>query len=165
LIEKSHPYLIAKPFVRLNQENPITSVIENAESDYQRLSESLEERHTNFSVMNGFNALGAASIISNQVTSIVLEPNKNMIYIAFDKDYEKLWMINLDGLTIETYSGFDKYHKGNVPKIGITSNDLRILNFSNEGLMKGVVLGAISIFIILLIPEIFALISLLRKRS
>ncbi len=164
LVTSSNPYLISSPYLISNQETLNSNSINDSEINYQNLISSLEERQSNFSVLNGFKALDAASFSTNQITSIVVEPNQNKIYISFDKDFEKLWMINLDGLTIETFSGFDKYHKGNVPKIGITSNDLRILNFSNEGLMKGVIIGATSIFLILMIPEIVSLIKILRNK-
>ena len=93
----------------------------------------------------------------------MIDLSHNKIYVALAKDFEKIWMINLDGLTVETFSGFDKYHKGNVPKGGITSSDLRILNFSNESLMQGVIIGALGIFIILLIPQITNLVKNYKK--
>jgi hypothetical protein len=163
LVLKTNSFLIASPYIFSLPEETNSDFFQSADFNYRKLQASLEERQANFSIMNGFNALGSASPSSNEITSIVLDPAQNKIYIALLKDYEKIWMINLDGLTVETFSGFDKYHKGNVPKGGITSNDLRILNFSNESLMEGVILGSLGILIILLIPQLTVLLKNRKK--
>jgi hypothetical protein len=120
-----------------------------------RLENEINKNLADFSINYAFNALKIAQPEQDSLASIVIDPGKNEIYLAFDKDYEKIWMINLDGGTIETYGGFEKYHKGNIPDIGITANDLRILNFSNEGLMVKIIFGAIGILIIIIMTIIF----------
>lgn len=114
-----------------------------------RVESEIRKYISDFSLLDGFRVLQAAHPLESQTASVVFEPSKNQIYIVLDKEFEKIWMINLDGATIETFSGFDKYHKGNIPEIGITSSDLQILNFSNESLMDGVILWGVIIAIII----------------
>ena len=133
------------------------SDISNANNDFFhpfqqkiRVENEINSNIDDFSLNDGFDVLKKAQPIQDIIASIVIDANRNQIFLAFDKDFEKIWMINLDGGTIETYAGFEKYHKGNMPDIGITANDLRILNFSNEGLMVRIIFGAIGILIIIL---------------
>lgn len=121
----------------------------------KRVEDEINKRLSEFSIQDGFLVLEKAQPSQNMIASIIFDPENNLIYLAFDKDFNKIWLINLDGETIETFSGFERYHKGNIPKIGITANDLRILNFSNEGLMVRIIIGAIGILCIILIT-IFA---------
>jgi hypothetical protein len=93
--------------------------------------------------------------------SLIAFPNQNQIYITINNDPTKIWMINLDGGTIETYEGFEQLHKGNLTAIGITSKDLFILNFSNESLMIGIILAA-SVILMIIGLSVFILI---RKRA
>jgi hypothetical protein len=116
----------------------------------KRVEAEIKKRISEFSVQDGFIVLENAQPRQDMIASAVFDPENNLIYLAFDKDFSKIWMINLDGETIETFSGFERYHKGNIPKIGITANDLRILNFSNEGLMVRIIIGAIGILIIII---------------
>lgn len=116
-----------------------------------RVEEEIRKYISDFSVMDGFKVLQSAQLNQENTASMVFDPSTNEVYIVLDKDFNKIWMINLDGATIETYSGFDKYHKGNIPELGITTNDLRILNFSNESLMNGVILGGSIIVVLILI--------------
>lgn len=116
----------------------------------KRVETEINYRISEFSIQDGFVVLEKAQPQQNIIASVVFDPENNLIYLAFDKDFSKIWLINLDGETIETFSGFERYHKGNIPEIGITANDLRILNFSNEGLMVRIIIGAIGILIIIL---------------
>jgi hypothetical protein len=116
----------------------------------KRVEDEINKRISEFSIQDGFVVLESAQPRQDLMASAVFDPENNLIYLAFDKDFSKIWLINLDGETIETFSGFERYHKGNIPKIGITANDLRILNFSNEGLMVRIIIGAIGILIIIL---------------
>lgn len=116
-----------------------------------RVEQEIRKYVSDFSVLDGFKVLQAAQPNQERTASIVFDPGTNQIYVVLDKNFDKIWMINLDGATIETYSGFDKYHKGNIPELGITTNDLRILNFSNESLMDGVIIGGCIIVALILI--------------
>lgn len=40
--------------------------------------------------------------------SFVFDPNDKAVYIAADRDFEKLWKVSLENETIETYKGFEK---------------------------------------------------------
>lgn len=93
--------------------------------------------------------------------SLIISPTQNEIFITMNNDPTKIWMINLDGGTIETYQGFEQLHKGNLPDIGITSKDLYILNFSNESLMVGIIFATSTILMIIGLTVFFNL----RKRS
>ncbi len=151
IIEKQLDWQILSPLASSFSDN------ENIDDFYhpykQKLRAEAEIRKyiSDFSLLDGFRVLKAAQPRESQTASIIIDPGKNQIYIVLDKDFAKIWMINLDGATIETYSGIDKYHKGNMPEIGLTSNDLRILNFSNESLMDGVILWGVVIIVIILL--------------
>ncbi|PKO13165.1 MAG: hypothetical protein CVU39_20520 [Chloroflexi bacterium HGW-Chloroflexi-10] len=113
----------------------------------------LQAELAGFNRSKGLNLLNQFSGARQSIVSLFFEPAENKLYITLDNNITQIWMINVDGGTIETFRGFDQYHIGNVPEIGITSNDLRILNFSNEKLMDRVILGAIGILLIILVSN------------
>jgi len=155
IIPNQNPYEILTP---INNNSDISLAKNNFFHPYQQKIRAEIEINNNindFSLNNGFDVLKMTQPPQDIIASIILDPNRNQIFLAFDKDFNKIWMINLDGGTIETYAGFEKYHKGNIPNIGITANDLRILNFSNEGLMVRIIFGAIGILIIVLATVLF----------
>lgn len=150
VLENKNPSLINNG---LNLTTPSSGSINDFYHPYQqkkRVSSEINKRISEFSIQDGFVVLESAQPQQDMIASVVFDPENNLIYLAFDKDFSKIWLINLDGETIETFSGFERYHKGNIPNIGITANDLRILNFSNEGLMVRIIIGAIGILIIIL---------------
>lgn len=150
VIPSQNPYEI---LTAVNSYSDITNMNNDFFHPFQqkiRVENEIKNNINNFSLNNGFDVLKKAQPIQDVIASIIIDPNRNQIFLSFDKDFEKIWMINLDGGTIETFAGFEKYHKGNMPDIGITANDLRILNFSNEGLMIRIIFGAIGILIIIL---------------
>lgn len=150
VLENKNPSLINNG---LNLTTPSSGSINDFYHPYQqkkRVASEINKRISEFSIQDGFVVLESAQPQQDMIASVVFDPENNLIYLAFDKDFSKIWLINLDGETIETFSGFERYHKGNIPNIGITANDLRILNFSNEGLMVRIIIGAIGILIIIL---------------
>ena len=150
VLENKNPSLINNG---LNLTTPSSGSINGFYHPYQqkkRVASEINKRISEFSIQDGFVVLESAQSQQDMIASVVFDPENNLIYLAFDKDFSKIWLINLDGETIETFSGFERYHKGNIPNIGITANDLRILNFSNEGLMVRIIIGAIGILIIIL---------------
>lgn len=107
------------------------------------------------SVEKGLTILNNASLTDGRdIVTVSIRPSKNEFYITLDGDNEKIWMINLDGKTVETVTGFDQYHKGNIPSLGITSTDLRIINFSNERLMDSIIVLSLFILLILIISSV-----------
>lgn len=145
-----------KMFLMINGLQPLSQT-ENEIYDFShpnnqkiRVESEILKRISEFSINDGFIVLEQAQPNQNLIASVVIDAENNQIFLCFDKDFEKIWMINLDGETIETYSGFEQYHKGNIPEIGITANDLRILNFSNESLMVRIIFGALGIMLIIL---------------
>ena len=63
--------------------------------------------------------------------SMVFEPKTNSIYVALNRNFDKLWMISIDNKTIETYKGFEKKMKFHMPKEGVIASDLLNENYKN----------------------------------
>ncbi len=95
--------------------------------------------------------------LNNSLTSVVISPDDNQVYVSLNKNADEVWRLDINGGTVETHTGFDKNHKANIPKLGITSSDLKILNFSNEDLTRGIISIAIVILFIILISIVLYL--------
>lgn len=113
------------------------------------LMDEIDKTDENFSEEFGLKILTEFQPINNTLTSILISPNDNQIFVSLDKNANEIWRFDIYGGTVETHTGFDQNHKANIPKLGITSSDLKILNFSNEDLTGGII--AISIVILLII--------------
>jgi len=96
-------------------------------------------------------------------TSILISPHNNLVYVSSGKGTEQIWKFDINGGTVETFAGYDKNHKANIPKLGITTSDLRILNFSNENLTQGIIAIAIAILLIITISVIVFLPRISRE--
>ncbi len=111
--------------------------------DYKAINQFLTleilENINNPNLNTHFSMAHQVKINPSESVTLLISPTRNQIYITMNNDPTKIWMINLDGGTIETFQGFEQLHKGNLPVIGITSKDLYILNFSNESLMLGII--------------------------
>lgn len=65
------------------------------------------------------------------LSSMVFDPQENMVYISIDKDFGKIWKVSITDKTIETYAGFDKKVVSKIPKDGLRASDLLAGNYSN----------------------------------
>lgn len=116
-----------------------------------QLLDEIDKTDENFSDENGLKILTEFQPINDTLTSILISPNENQVYVSLDKNANEVWRFDINGGTVETHSGFDQNHKANIPKLGITSSDLKILNFSNEDLTRGIIAISIAILLIIII--------------
>lgn len=121
------------------------------------LMDAIDKLDESFSIESGFEVLTQFYPANDRLTSIMISPNNNQLYVSLDKDAEAIWRFDINGGTVETHRGFDQNHKANIPKLGITTSDLLILNFSNEDLTVGIISIAIGILLIIIIPTIIIL--------
>jgi hypothetical protein len=127
--------------------------LNNEEQDifHTQLMDELNKTDENFSVEFGLKILTEFQPTNDTLTSILISPNDNQVFVSLDKNANEVWRFDIYGGTVETHSGFDQNHKANIPKLGITSSDLKILNFSNEGLTRGIIAISIAILLIIII--------------
>jgi hypothetical protein len=118
---------------------------------HSQLLDEIDKTDENFSAENGLKILTEFQPLNDTLTSILISPNDNQVYVSLDKNANEVWRFDINGGTVETHSGFDQNHKANIPKLGITSSDLQILNFSNEDLTRGIIAISIAILLIIII--------------
>ena len=149
IIENDQPYIgitYNYPYNDLNNELNLN------EQDYlhDRLLDNIHELDKNFSESFGLEILTDLQPLNSRLTSVLISPGDNQVYVSLNKNPDEVWRFDVNGGTIETFSGFEKNHKANIPKLGITSSDLEILNFSNEDLTRGIIAIASIILLIIL---------------
>jgi hypothetical protein len=118
---------------------------------HNQLMDEINKTDENFSEEFGLKILTEFQPLNDTLTSILISPNDNQVYVSLDKNANEVWRFDINGGTVETHSGFDQNHKANIPKLGITSSDLQILNFSNEDLTRGIIAISIAILLIIII--------------
>jgi len=156
LIHNDQPYYAVTFFHPYVEHNPNQPIQENAIS-HSALMDTIDTLDESFSVDSGFDVLKYFYPDNDRVTSILISPQDNQLYVSLDKDASEIWRFDINGGTVETHFGFDQNHKANIPKLGITTNDLFILNFSNEDLTVGIIAISIGILLIIIIPTIIIL--------
>lgn len=121
---------------------------------YTQLMDEINKTDENFSEELGLKILTKFQPLNDTLISILISPNDNQVFVSLDKNANEVWRFDINGGTVETYTGFDQNHKANIPKLGITSSDLKILNFSNENLTRGIIAISIAILLIIIISII-----------
>lgn len=121
---------------------------------YTQLMDEINKTDENFSEEFGLKILTEFQPLNDTLISILISPNDNQVFVSLDKNANEVWRFDINGGTVETYTGFDQNHKANIPKLGITSSDLKILNFSNEDLTRGIIAISIAILLIIIISII-----------
>ena len=166
--EKSHVIQNDLPYFSLTYLYPYIEfqnslIVDGKESLHSQLMAEIDKSDENFSVEIGMNVLTEFQPMYDTLTSIIVSPNGNQVFVSLDKNAEEIWMFDINGGTVETYAGFDKSHKANIPKLGITTSDLKILNFSNEDLTLGIISIAGLILLIIIIPSLFLILKLSKN--
>lgn len=138
------------PYLEINSKSS-DKIVGNIQPQLMSEIDKLDE---NFSIESGFEILTQFYPRNDRSTSIMISPKENQVYVSLDQNAEEIWRFDINGGTIETHAGFEQNHKANIPKLGITTSDLIILNFSNENLTVGIISIAIVILLIILIPTI-----------
>lgn len=143
------------PFFSLTYLFPYNQTQENSVQDelsatHKELMEAINEVDDHFNVELGMDILTSFQKNDQILTSVIISPQSNQVYLSLDKNAVEIWKFDINGGTVETYAGFDQNHKANIPSLGITTNDLKILNFSNEDLTLGIItIGSVIMFIII----------------
>ncbi len=140
-ITNNYPYVVFNQVPDMNKQDPL----------HDQLMDTINKSDENFSEVIGLEILTEFQPLNSSLTSVVISPDDNQVYVSLNKNADEVWRLDINGGTVETHTGFDKNHKANIPKLGITSSDLKILNFSNEDLTRGIIAIAIVILFIILI--------------
>lgn len=149
IIENELPYIGITYYYPYNVFNK--NLDNNGEDSYQQqLMDRINQSDENFSEVFGLDILTEFQPINSRLTSVLISPNENQVYVSLNKNANEVWRFDINGGTVETHTGFEKNHKANIPKLGITSSDLQILNFSNEDLTMGIIGIAIVILLIII---------------
>jgi hypothetical protein len=156
LIQSNLPYYGATYWYPYIEFQPDSSLNIEA-TNHSNLMDAIDKLDENFSIESGFEVLTQFYPEDDRLTSIMISPNNNQVYVSLDSDAEEIWRFDINGGTVETHLGFEQNHKANIPKLGITTSDLVILNFSNEDLTVGIISIAIGILLIIIISTIIIL--------
>ena len=148
IIENNLPYVGTTYNYPYNTFNKDLNLSEQ-DNLHDQLLDQVHELDKNFSEGFGIGLLTELQPLNSRLTSVLISPADNQVYVSLNKNADEIWRFDINGGTVETYGGFDKSHKANIPKLGITTADLEILNFSNEDLTRGII--AIAIVILLII--------------
>ena len=157
------------PYIGITYQYPFSEFSKDSNGDnsillHNQLMDEINKIDENFSEELGIEILSKFQSTNAGISSVLLSPNDNQVFVSLDKDANEVWMFDINGGTVETYTGFDQNHKANIPRLGITTTDLKILNFSNENLTVGIILIAIVILLIILISVIVYLPKLKQNR-
>lgn len=88
----------------------------------------------NFDLDNGLQMLEAMKCADNSfytLGSFLFEPETNCVYIAVNRDFDKIWKVSVQDETIESYKGFEKPIKIKFDQ-KIKLSDLKKLSNNNE---------------------------------
>jgi len=69
------------------------------------------------------------------LSSIVFVPAEKYAYIALHRDFDRLWKVSVEDKTIETFRGFEKHVKIQIPKNGVLASDLMNGNYEKYKLI------------------------------
>lgn len=132
----NNKFIVMTNFRNSDFKNAAYSDVEGAGADrYQAAYEYIEKNINKFGIDNGMEVLNrtrqASGGFPTQCT-MLFNPRNNEIFISFKNDFNKVWKINLNKSTIETYKGFNEYHKIRLTSKGITATELQNLK-SNSG--------------------------------
>jgi len=164
VIENNQPYIgitYQYPFQTFNK-YPNS---ETTDTLYESLLNEIDKTDENFTEEAGIQILNDLQPPEIGLTSVLISPADNQVYISVDNNAKEVWRFDINGGTVETHAGFDQNHKANIPKLGITTSDLKILNFSNENLTVGIIIIAIGILLIILISILIYFPKLSKKHA
>ncbi|MBW6471547.1 MAG: hypothetical protein K0B14_00335 [Anaerolineaceae bacterium] len=149
-VQNDLPYLGVTYLFPYDQFHDIPDILRQ-ESNHSQLMTEIDKTDENFNLESGMEILMKFHPEGNTKTSVLISPSENQVFVSMDKTTGEIWKFDINGGTVETESGFDRNHKANIPKLGITSSDLIVLNFSNENLTRGIIAISIGILLIIII--------------
>jgi len=130
---------------------------------YQIAYENIENNLEQFNVELGLETLEKTVLVGDSTTqaSMVFDPEKMEIFIALNRQYDKIWKISLEDETIETYRGFPEFKETSLGSNGITESKMITMG-SNQAQSRAVVLD---LSLILGIGATLLLIYRLRRKQ
>lgn len=94
---------------------------------YKIAYEHIRDHLKTFDITEGMTTLKKTSMDQKDFStlcSLVFDPLKLNIYITLRRDYQKIWKISLKNSTIQTHSGFKKFHELKLNESGILASEL-----------------------------------------
>jgi len=94
---------------------------------YKIAHEYLQAHHKEFTVDHGLALLGKAHNQNPEyptTCSMVFAPETNSVYIAFHRDFSKVWRVSIDKGIIETFRGFQTEIKQSLDQDGLLVSEL-----------------------------------------
>lgn len=89
----------------------VESIYYSGANRYIAAVEYIQPRVQSFTVEDGMRALAAAEnkdFINPTRYSVVADPLNRTVYVAIQADFDHIWKVSMDDLTVETYQGFDE---------------------------------------------------------
>ena len=109
LVPITGKYIVMTNFpVSSIQGQPIDEVEGVGADRYQIAVQAIQENMDNFQVDTGLRILEETALLGEFSTqaSMVFDPIDLLVYIALDRDFDKIWLVSLKENTISTYRGF-----------------------------------------------------------
>lgn len=105
---------------------------------YEHISDNVDK----FDLNHGLETLRKAISSGDWPTqcSMVFNPERNEVFIALDKDFDRIWKVSIEDETIETYSGFKESVEMELSPSGVLASDLQS-HRASRGLHWGYVIG------------------------
>jgi len=105
----------------------LRDIVGDGAERYRVATRSIAENLVGFDLDDAFETLRLASTATGSFKtrySLVLDPEALEIYVALERDYERIWKVSLIDRTIETHRGFDRHHVLTLDSAGITGPEL-----------------------------------------
>lgn len=100
---------------------------------YQKVYKYILDNKQSFNIDKAFEGLKIATQEDGSYRtqcSMVFDPAEKNVYISLDQDFNKLWKVSISDNTLETYKGFDKNVKINIPKNGVAAEYMKRGDYS-----------------------------------
>ncbi len=132
-------YRSARPFtimtnrpVRRDMDRAVEHMARLGVDRYQTAQHLIQERFATFRVEDAFEVLNQTHLWKGRfktLVSMVFDPQANEVYLAFGRDYEKIWRVCMRDRTIETFSGFGRFWQDDMGREGVTISALKAMDF------------------------------------
>jgi crotonobetainyl-CoA:carnitine CoA-transferase CaiB-like acyl-CoA transferase len=131
-------YRSVRPFIIMTN-RPVRRDMDRAAENIARLGLDryriahaiIQKRFPTFSVEDAFEVLRQTHLWKGRfktLTSMVFDPQAGEVYLALDRDFDKIWRICMPEHTIEMISGNGRYWQDELGENGITASQLRKAN-------------------------------------
>jgi len=155
ITEINEPFLIMTNFHNGDfKETKLNDIHGDGASRYQTAYTYIEKHLEDFNIDHAFEVLRQTAQTSGDFKtrySLVFDPIARQIYIALERDYDHIWKVSLDMLTIETFAGFSQQKILPLGDEGIVGPILQ--SFANEKEDRG------SITYLLILGGILAIVA------